>query len=46
MQLFEDVTIVEYHLSWEGLIDEYGDQYPLAYLFFYLVVQALVIDKT
>ena len=44
-QIFEDVTILDLHLSWERFIDEYGDQYPLAYLVCSLVAHDLVTNK-
>ena len=44
-ELFQDVTILDRHLSWERLMSEYGYDYPLPSLLCSLVAQALVTDR-
>ena len=44
-ELFQDPTILEWHLSWERLIAEYGAEFPLPCLVCSLVAQALVTDR-
>ena len=44
-QLFQDVTILYHHLSWERLITYYGARFPLPSLLCLLIAQALVTDR-
>ena len=44
-EIFQDVTILDYHLSWERLMIEYGYDYPFPSLLCSLVAQALVTNR-
>ncbi len=44
-ELFQDVTILDCHLSWERLMTKYGYDFPLPSLLCSLVAQALLIDR-
>lgn len=44
--MFQDVTIIDRHISWDRLMDDFGRDFPVPYIMASIIAQDLINDRS